>query len=113
MPLWCCELASSGMWLVDPPPATREVDWRVVVLAATWTMEQGRKRLWPLACTPPRQGSDVQQAASKPSICFWLALHVIFPVVRPVPAKGWDEVGPDHPCLSVCIQVHLHSGLPP
>jgi hypothetical protein len=26
---------------------------------------------------------------------------------RPVPAKGWDEVGPDHPFLSVRIQVPL------
>jgi hypothetical protein len=34
------------LWLVDPPPSVRAMVWRVVVLAAIWTMEQGRKRLW-------------------------------------------------------------------
>jgi hypothetical protein len=43
------------LWLVDPPPSVCEMVWRVVVLAAIWAMEQGRKRLWSLAHTPPRQ----------------------------------------------------------
>jgi hypothetical protein len=33
------------LWRVDPPPSVCEMDWRVVVLAAIWAMEQGRKRL--------------------------------------------------------------------
>jgi hypothetical protein len=49
-----------------------------------------------------RQGYTVQQAVSKASTQFWSALHV-----RPVPAMGWDVVGPDHPFLSVRIQVPL------
>jgi hypothetical protein len=31
--------------LVEPPPAVCEMIWRVVVLAAIWAIEQGRKRL--------------------------------------------------------------------
>jgi hypothetical protein len=31
------------LWLVDPPPSVSETVWRVVVLAALWAMEQGRK----------------------------------------------------------------------
>jgi hypothetical protein len=34
------------LWLVDPPPSVCPMVWRVVVLAAVWAMEQGRKRLW-------------------------------------------------------------------
>jgi hypothetical protein len=68
-------------------------------------MEQGRKRLWSLVHTPPRQGSAVQQAVSKASTSFWFALHDSDRHDRPVPAKGWNEVGPDHPFLSVGIQV--------
>jgi hypothetical protein len=81
--------------------------WRVAVLAAIWTMEQGRKRLWSLVHTPPRQGSAVQQAVSKTSTSFWSALHDFARHDRPVPAKSWDEVGPDHPFLSVRTQFPL------
>jgi hypothetical protein len=77
------------------------------VLAAIWAMEQGRKRLWSLVHTPPRQGSAVQQAISKASTSFWSALHDLARHDRPVPAKGWDEVGPHHPFLFVRIQVPL------
>jgi hypothetical protein len=76
--------------------------WRVVVLAAIWALEQGRKRLWSLVHTPLRQGSAVQQAISKASTSLWSNLHD-----RPVPAKGWGEVSPNHPFLSVGIQVPL------
>jgi hypothetical protein len=100
-------LQQRHLWLVDPPPSVYEIVWRVVVLAAIWAMEQGRKRLWSLVHTPPRQGSAVLQAISKPSTSFWSALHDFAQHDRPVPAKGWDEVGPDHPFLSVCIQVPL------
>jgi hypothetical protein len=55
------------LWLVDPPPSVCKIVWRVVVLAAIWAMEQGRKRLWSLVHTPPRQGSAVQQAVLPPS----------------------------------------------
>jgi hypothetical protein len=34
-------------------------------------------------------------------------LHAFARHDRPVPAKGWDEAGPDHPFLSVRIQVPL------
>jgi hypothetical protein len=95
------------LWLVDPPPHVCEIVWRVVVLAATWAMEQGRKRLWSLVHTPPRQGSAVQQAFSTASTSSWSALHDFARHDRPVPAKGWDEVGIDHPFLSVRIQVPL------
>jgi hypothetical protein len=53
------------MWLVDPPPAVCEMVGLLVVLAAIWTMEHGRKRLWSFVHTPPMQGSAVQQAVSK------------------------------------------------
>jgi hypothetical protein len=69
--------------------------------AAIW------KRLWSLVHMPPRQGSAMQQAISKVSTSFWSALHDFARFDRPVPAKGGDEVGPDHPVLSVCIQVPL------
>jgi hypothetical protein len=95
------------LWLVDPPPSVCPMVWRVVVLAAIWAMEQGRKRLWSLVHTPPRQGSAVQQAISKASTSFWSALHDFARHNRPVPAKGWDEVGPHHPFLFVRIQVPL------
>jgi hypothetical protein len=85
------------LWLVDPPPSVCEIVWRVVVLAAIWAMEQGRKRLW----------SAVQQAISKASTSLWSALNDFARHDRPVPAKGWDEVGPHHPFLSVRIQVPL------
>jgi hypothetical protein len=70
-------------------------------------MELGRKRLWSLVHAPPRQGSAVQQAVSTASTSFWSALHDFARRDRPVPAKGWDEVGPDHRFLSVRIQVPL------
>jgi hypothetical protein len=95
------------LWLADPPPSVCEIVWRIVVLAAIWAMEQGRKRLWSLVHTPPRQGSAVQQAISKASTSFWSALHDFARHDRPVPAEGWDEVGPDHPLLSVRIQVPM------
>jgi hypothetical protein len=96
------------LWLVDPPPSVCEMVWRVVVLAAIWAMEQRRKRLRSLVLhTPPGQGSAVQQAVSKASTSFWSALHDFAWHDRPVPAKGWDEVGPDRPFLSVRIQVPL------
>jgi hypothetical protein len=57
-------LQQGHLWLVDPPPSVCEIVWRVVVLAAVWAMEQGRKRLWTLVHAPPRQGSAVQQAVS-------------------------------------------------
>jgi hypothetical protein len=63
-------------------------------------------RLWSLVHTPPRQGSAVQQAVSKAST-FWSALHDFARHDRAVPAKGWDEVGPDHPLLSVMCQIWL------
>jgi hypothetical protein len=72
-------------------------------------MEQGRKRLWSLVHTPPRQGSAVQQAISEASTSFWSALHDFARHDRPVPANGWDEVGPDHPFLFICNQVPLRS----
>jgi hypothetical protein len=59
------------LWLVDPPPSVCDMVWRVVVLAAIWAMEQGRKRLWSLFHTPPRQGFAVQQTISKASASFW------------------------------------------
>jgi hypothetical protein len=95
------------LWLVDPPPAVCHMVWRVEVLAAIWAMDQGRKRLWSLVRTPPRQGSAAQQAISKASTSFLSALHDFARHDRPVPAKGWDEVGPDHPFLFVRIQVPL------
>jgi hypothetical protein len=95
------------MLLVDPHPSVCEMVWRVVILAAIWAMEQGRKRLWPLVHTPPRQGSAVQQAVPKVSTSFWSAWHDFARHDWPVPAKGWDEVGPDHPFLSDRIQVPL------
>jgi hypothetical protein len=49
----------------------------------------------------------LKQAISKASTSFWSALHNFARHNRPVPAKGWDEVGPDHPFLSVRIQVPL------
>jgi hypothetical protein len=70
-------------------------------------MEQGRKCLWSLVHTPPRQGTAVQQSISKASTSFWSALHDFARHDRPVLAKGWDEVGPDHPFLFVRIQVPL------
>jgi hypothetical protein len=84
-----------------------EIVWRILVLAAIWTMEQGRKRLWTLVHTPSRQGSAMQQAISTASTSFWSALYDFARHNRPVPAKGWDEVGPDHPFSSVRIQVPL------
>jgi hypothetical protein len=73
-----------------------EMVWRVVVLTAFWAMEQGRKRLWSLLHAPPRQGSAAQQAISKASTSFRSALLDFAPHDRPVQAKSWDEVGPDH-----------------
>jgi hypothetical protein len=49
----------------------------------------------------------MQQTVSKASNSFWSALHDFARHDRPVPAQGWDEVGPGHPFLSVCIQVPL------
>jgi hypothetical protein len=95
------------LWLVDSPPSVCHMVWRVVVLAAIWAMEQGRKHLWSLVHTPPRQGSAVQQAISKASTSFWSALHDFARHNRPVPAKGWDEVGPHHPFLFVRLQIPL------
>jgi hypothetical protein len=95
------------LWLVDPPPSVCEIVWRVAVLAAIWAAEQGRKRLWSSVHTPPRQGYAVQQAISKASPSFWSALQDFARHDRSVPAKGWDEVGPDHPFLSFGIQVPL------
>jgi hypothetical protein len=43
-----CLLQQRHLWLVDPPTSVCEVFWQVVVLAAIWAMEQGRKRLWSL-----------------------------------------------------------------
>jgi hypothetical protein len=51
--------------------------------------------------------SDLQQAVSKATTSFWSALHDFAQHDMPVPAKGLDEVGPDHPFLSVRIQVPL------
>jgi hypothetical protein len=81
--------------------------WLVVVLAAIWTLAQGRKRLWSLVHAPPGQGSAVQQAESKAPASLWSTLNDFVRHDRPVPAKGWDGVGPDHPFLSVRIQVPL------
>jgi hypothetical protein len=53
------------LWLVDPPPSACHMLLRVVVLAVIWAMEQGRKHLWSLVHTPPRQGSAVLQAIPK------------------------------------------------
>jgi hypothetical protein len=97
--------AIHNVWLVDPPPSVCEIVWRVVVLAAIWAMEQGRKRLWSSVLSPARQGSAAQQAISKASTSFWSALHDFARHDWPVPAKGWDEVGPHHPFLFVLIQV--------
>jgi hypothetical protein len=71
------------LWLIDPPPSVCDMVWRVVVLAAIWAMEQGRKRLWSLVHRPPRQLSDVQQAVST---SFWSALHDFAWHDRPVPS---------------------------
>jgi hypothetical protein len=84
------------LWLVDRPPVCKIV-WRIVVLAAIWAM--GKKRLWPLVHTPHRQGSAVQQAISEASTPFWSALHDFAHMIGQYQGKGWDEVGPDHPCL--------------
>jgi hypothetical protein len=92
-------------WLVDPPPSVYEMFWRVLVLVAIWAMKQGRKRLWSFVHTPSRQGFAVRQAVSKASTSFSSALHDFAWHDRPVPAKGWDDVGPDHPFLSFHIQV--------
>jgi hypothetical protein len=78
------------LWLVDPPPSVYDIVWRVVVLAAIWAIEQGRKRMWSLVHTPARQGSAVQQAVSKASTFFLVDLHDFTRHDRPVPAKGWD-----------------------
>jgi hypothetical protein len=61
---------------------------------------------------PPRQGSAVLQAVSKAST-FWSALHDSARHDRPVPTirKGWDEISPDHPFLSVRTQVPLRPSL--
>jgi hypothetical protein len=91
------------LWLVDPPPS---VIWSGGLWC--WLLSGPcRKRLWSLVHTPPRQGSAVQQAISKASTSFWSALHYFARHDRPVPAKGWDEVGPDYPFFFVCIQVPL------
>jgi hypothetical protein len=77
---------------------------------------------WVLNCnninrnnTPPRQEHTVfnnvyavQQAVSKVST--WSALHNFARHDWPVPDKGWDEVGPDHPFLSVRIQGSMARG---
>jgi hypothetical protein len=49
----------------------------------------------------------VQRAVSKASISFWPALQGFARHDWHVPAKGWDEIGPDHHSLSVRIQVPL------
>jgi hypothetical protein len=105
--LWGALLQQWHLWLADPPPPVCHMVWRVVVLEAVWAMEQGRKRLWSLVHTPPRQGSAVQQAISKASTSFWSALHDFARHDWPVPAKGWDEVGPDHPFLIDRIEFPL------
>jgi hypothetical protein len=78
-----------------------------VVFAAIWAMVQGRKRLWSLVHTPPRQESAVQQAVSTALTFFWSALHDFARHDRPVSAECWDETDPDYPFLSVRIQVPL------
>jgi hypothetical protein len=53
----------------------------------------------------------VQQAAPKVSTSFWSALHYFTRHDWPVPEKGWDEVGPGHPFLSVRIQIPMRPWL--
>jgi hypothetical protein len=68
------------------------------------SMLSGSVRL-PLGC--PRSGGLCFSRGTCGTTSFWSALHDFARHDRPVPAKGWDEVGPDHPFLSVRIQVPL------
>jgi hypothetical protein len=91
---WC-------LWLVKPRPAAGE--------RCYLGNGAGQKILWFLAHKPPRQGSAVQQAVSKASTSFWSALHDV--PLHHWPAVGCDAIDPDHPYLSVLIQVTLRTYL--
>jgi hypothetical protein len=69
------------LWVGDPMPAVCEMVRRVVVSAAIWALEQGRKRLWLLGDTPPRQGFAIQQALSKPPPPSCLPCRTLFDVI--------------------------------
>jgi hypothetical protein len=49
----------------------------------------------------------VKQAVSKASTSFSSDLNDFARLDWPVPGKGWDEGGPDHPFLCVRIQIPL------
>jgi hypothetical protein len=55
--------------LVDPLPSVCEIVLRVEVLAAIRAMEQGRKRLWHLFYSPPRQGVIARFPVSRGKPC--------------------------------------------
>jgi hypothetical protein len=96
------------LWLVDPPLLS--VRWSVGLwcwpLSEQWSRVGNACVLWfvrlcsrPFPKLPPPSGL--------PRMIFWSASHNFARHDRPVPAKCWDEVGPDHPFLSVPIQVPL------
>jgi hypothetical protein len=86
-------LEDGGWWnyLLQQHTALAGCGPQLVVLAAICAMEQGRKRLWSLVHTPPRQGSAVQQAISKASTSFWPALYDFARHDRPVWAHSLEK----------------------
>jgi hypothetical protein len=89
----------------SPALSVCEMIWRVVLLAAIWAMEQGRKRLWSLIQRLFGRGLLCSRPFPKLPPPFGLPCMILLD--WPVPVKGWDEIGPDHPSLSVRIQIPL------
>lgn len=102
------QLQQWQVWLAQRPAgsAVRQVVWRVVALAALYAMQQGRRQMWWQHHNSGESAGAVVQAACGHAVCvFWLALHDFARGTRPAPSSGWEAVGPDHPFLSVRVQV--------
>ncbi|PNH12411.1 hypothetical protein TSOC_000628 [Tetrabaena socialis] len=109
------------VWLAEAPPGVQPGAWDVVALAALAAMEHARRHLraairpaaaegaeadatGAAARPQPEVGSgeevpQVEMAKARAVLEFWQRLRGF--AALGVPRRGWDEVGSDHPILSV------------
>ena len=103
-------ISRANVWLAEAPAGMQQCVWDVVSLAALSAMERARAGL--RAATrghasqpgeetqePTAAGTPLEVARARAVLDFWQRVQGFAELG--VPRRGWEDVGPDHPILSV------------